>query len=102
MLHVLATVDLKPGKRDLFLQAFSRYVPFVREEDGCLEYGPAVEVPCPAAGSVKVNENRVIVMEKWRDREALETHLQTESLARFREQIGHWTQAVDIRVFEPR
>ena len=43
MIHVIATIELSPGRREDFLAEFRRVVPHVRAEDGCIEYGPAVD-----------------------------------------------------------
>ena len=39
MIHVMATVEVVPGKREAFLSAFDANVPHVKAEDGCLAYG---------------------------------------------------------------
>jgi hypothetical protein len=43
MIHVIAVIAAKPGKRDAILQAFRANVPAVQAEKGCLEYGAAVD-----------------------------------------------------------
>jgi len=43
MIHVLATIELKPEKRGDFLKRVYQLVPKVKAEKGCLEYGPAVD-----------------------------------------------------------
>ncbi len=44
MIHVIATIELGPGRRESFLAEFRRLVPEVLAEDGCIESGPAVDV----------------------------------------------------------
>ena len=44
MIHVIATIETAPGRREAFLAAFQELVPDVRAEKGCLEYGPAVDL----------------------------------------------------------
>ena len=44
MIHVLATIEVAAGKRDEVLTQFAWLTPQVRAEDGCLEYGAAVDV----------------------------------------------------------
>ncbi|MCB1804273.1 MAG: antibiotic biosynthesis monooxygenase, partial [Candidatus Competibacteraceae bacterium] len=39
MIHVLATIQLKPGQRAAFLQEFHQVMPKVHQEQGCIEYG---------------------------------------------------------------
>ncbi len=43
MIHVLATIELAPGRRSEFLKEFHAIMPSVKSETGCLEYGPAVD-----------------------------------------------------------
>src|SRR5262245_43272201 len=35
MIHVVATISLQPGTRDMFLEVFRRLTPLVQAEDGC-------------------------------------------------------------------
>ena len=39
IVHVLAVITAKSGKRDEILTAFRANVPTVQAEDGCIEYG---------------------------------------------------------------
>ena len=43
MVHVLAIITAKPGMRDEILTAFRANVPNVHAEDGCIEYGAAID-----------------------------------------------------------
>ena len=43
MVHILAVITTKPGQRDAVLDLFRANVPAVKEEDGCIEYGAAVD-----------------------------------------------------------
>ena len=65
MLHVIATIQLAPGRRADFLKEFHALVPLVRAEEGCLEYGPTVDSPTsiPAQGVPRADV--VTVIEKW-------------------------------------
>ena len=51
MIHVLATIEVAPGRREEFLAAFQELVPDVRAEKGCLEYGPAIDLATTVGGS---------------------------------------------------
>ena len=44
MIHVIATIELHPGRRADFLREFHRIVPAVLAENGCLDYGPTVDL----------------------------------------------------------
>jgi len=43
MIHVIAVITAKPGKRAEILAAFRANVPAVRAEKGCIEYGAAID-----------------------------------------------------------
>ena len=47
MIHVIATIELRPGCRESFLEEFRRVVPDVRAEQGCLSYGPTIDMSRP-------------------------------------------------------
>ena len=43
MIHVIAIITAKPGKRDEVLGDFRANMPAVHAEAGCIEYGPATD-----------------------------------------------------------
>jgi quinol monooxygenase YgiN len=43
MIHVIAIITAKPGKRDEILKNFKANVPAVHAEKGCIEYGATVD-----------------------------------------------------------
>jgi quinol monooxygenase YgiN len=71
MIHVLAIITAKPGKRGALLEAFKAIVPTVHAEAGCIEYGPVIDVPSaePALGP-----DTFVVVEKWESMAALKAH----------------------------
>jgi quinol monooxygenase YgiN len=100
MIHVIATIETAAGRRDDFLAAFSQLVPDVLAEDGCIEYGPAIDV-ATALNSEPARENIVTVMEKWENVEALHAHLKAPHMLRYRERVKDIVVAISIRVLEP-
>ena len=46
MVHVIASVQVKPGKVSEFLKIFKANVPLVRAEKGCIQYVPTVDIRC--------------------------------------------------------
>ena len=72
MLHVLATIEVAEGKRTAFLAEFHKLVPLVRAEDGCIEYGAAIDVPTAIPVQTPVRDDVVMVVEKWTTLDALE------------------------------
>lgn len=71
MIHVIALITAKPGKRAAVLEEFRKIIPEVHAEQGCIEYGPAVD----AEGSPdRFGEDTFVVVEKWESPEALKAH----------------------------
>jgi len=101
MIHVIATVELKPGTRAAFLTEFHRVVPLVRAEAGCLEYGPAVDVASGIASQPPVREDTVVVIEKWSDLPALHAHLAAPHMADYRTRVRDFVAGTRLQVLEP-
>ncbi len=74
MIHVLAIITAKPGLRDTILAAFRANVPAVHAEDGCIEYGAAVDAQGSLPIQTKYGPDTFVVVEKWRDMDALQAH----------------------------
>ncbi len=58
MIYVLASIQVKPRKRNAFLEIFKTNVPNVLQEEGCVEYSPAVDIDAGLPPQV-LNENIV-------------------------------------------
>jgi quinol monooxygenase YgiN len=101
MLHVIATVEVAAGKRAEFLTHFGWVVPQVRAEDGCVEYGAAVDVPTPIAVQVPPRPDVVVVVEKWASLAALQAHLAAPHMAEYRQRVAGLVTAVSLQVLEP-
>jgi quinol monooxygenase YgiN len=98
MIHVLATVQLKPGKRVEFLKIFNALVPKVKAEAGCIEYGPTIDVYSGIPAQGKLREDLVIIIEKWQDLAALNAHLATSHMTKYREDVKDLVQNVNLQV----
>ena len=99
MIHVTARVALKPGKAPLFLREFREVAPLVRQEHGCLDYFPTMDVPMDLAGQ-KVDPDAVTILEKWTDRDALESHLRSGHMRSFQERIDGIIRSVSLHIVE--
>ena len=55
MIHVIATIELKPNSREVYLPVLQKNVANVKAEEGCLAYEPAVDIDSglPAQGMVR-------------------------------------------------
>lgn len=100
MIHVLATIHVGPGKRDAFLAEFHELVPTVLAEDGCVEYGPAIDAVTELDAQV-TDENTVTVIEKWESLEALQAHLAAPHMVAFRETVKELVTGTELKILQP-
>jgi quinol monooxygenase YgiN len=101
MIHVIATIETAPDMREDFLAAFAELVPDVRAEQGCIEYGPAVDMATSIGDQTTARDHVVTVIEKWESVEALQKHLEAPHMARYRRTVKDMVLSVSIRVLEP-
>ena len=101
MVHVIATIELTDGKRDPFLSEFHRIVPLVRAESGCLEYGPAVDLPTGVPAQTPVRNNVVTVIEKWADLDALRAHMTAPHMTEYRVRVKELVKSVQLQILQP-
>jgi quinol monooxygenase YgiN len=71
MIHVVAVVTTKPGRRQEVLDLVRVNTPLVRVEQGCLEYNPLVD---DETSQAKFGADTFVVVEKWADDRALAAH----------------------------
>jgi quinol monooxygenase YgiN len=74
MIHVIAVVTAKPGKRQEVLKHWRQIVPAVRAEQGCIEYGAAVDADPALPVQTKYGPDTFVVVEKWESMDALSAH----------------------------
>jgi quinol monooxygenase YgiN/dTDP-4-dehydrorhamnose 3,5-epimerase-like enzyme len=101
VIHVLATIHLAPGARERFLEEFAQLVPLVRAEEGCIEYGAAVEEQTAIAAQAPVRADEVTVIEKWASEAALAAHLDAPHMHTHRERVRGLTTGTTIRILRP-
>ena len=101
MIHVIATIQLAPGTREAFLEEFRRLTPLVRAEDGCVEYGAAVDEPTPIPVQELAGDDAVVVVEKWDSVAALQAHLTAPHMADYRTRVKDFVRGVRLRVLRP-
>lgn len=101
MIHVIATVELAEGKVPEFLVEFGKVIPHVHAEKGCLEYGPAVDLPSGIPIQPPPRENHVVIIEKWSDLEALKAHLTAPHMKAYREAVRNIVKAMTVQILRP-
>lgn len=83
MIHVVAVITAKPGKRAEILQHFRANVPNVHKEKGCIEYGAAVDAENALAFQTKWGAETFLVIEKWESMDALKAHAAAPHMAAY-------------------
>lgn len=101
MLHVLATIELRPGTRDAYLAEFRRLVPKVRAEAGCVAYGPTLDARTDIAAQVPYRENAVTILETWESLAHLKAHLAQPHMAEYRKNVKDFVARVALQILEP-
>ena len=101
MIHVIATIELKPNSREDYLKILQNNVPTVKAEDGCLGYEPAVDIDSGLAFQSVVRKNVVTIVEAWESLEHLAAHLKTTHMLAYRDAATPYVQQVSVRVMAP-
>jgi quinol monooxygenase YgiN len=83
LIHVIAVITAKPGKRAEILQHFRANVPNVHKEKGCIEYGAAVDAENALAFQTKWGPETFLVIEKWESMDALKAHAAAPHMAAY-------------------
>jgi len=101
MIIVLAEIELASGTREAFLGEFRALMPHVHQEDGCLEYGPAIDATTPLTKQALLGPDRVMIVEKWRDVPALEAHLVAPHMTGYRERVKDYVKETKLTILDP-
>jgi len=101
MIHVIATIEVAAGKRDEFLAEFCKNVPAVKAENGCVEYGPAIDLQTGIGVQIPVRPAVITVVEKWESLAALTTHLTAPHMLSFRARVKEMVVKVTLQVLQP-
>jgi quinol monooxygenase YgiN len=92
MIMILGTVKLAADKLDGARAAMERMVTASRAEQGCIGYSYAQDVLDPET---------IHVIEKWRDRAAVDFHFATLHMADWRQVMGSLgLNGRDLKIFE--
>jgi quinol monooxygenase YgiN len=98
MVHVIAIITAKPGQREAILQALRANLPAVRAEQGCIEYGPAIDAPEVGPIQTKAGDDVVFVIEKWASMDALRAHAAAPHMAAYAAKVKDFVASRVIHV----
>ena len=79
MLYLISTAHLRPGTRDVCLVHAPAVIAASLQDAGCLSYDVHMSLSDP---------DRIVFIERWADRAALDAHFQTEHFRSWRAAIA--------------
>lgn len=101
MIHVVAVITAKPGMREQILDAFRANMPAVHAEQGCIEYGPAVDAEGAGGIQTKFGPDTFVVLEKWESLDALKAHGASAHMAAYAGKTREMIASRVIHVLQP-
>lgn len=101
MIHVVALITAKPGRREEILTAFRANVPAVHAEDGCIEYGPVIDASGVGKFQTQLGEDTFMVVEKWETLDALKAHAVSPHMAAYAAQVKELIANRVVHVLTP-
>ena len=101
MIHVIAIITAKPGKREAILEAFRDNIPAVLAEDGCIEYGPAIDTPDAGPIQAPMGEDTFVVIEKWASLDHLRAHAKAPHMAAYAARVRDLIASRAVHVLSP-
>ncbi len=101
MINVVAVITAKPGMREAVLQAFRANVPAVKAEQGCIEYGAAVDLENGPKFQTKYGADTFLVIEKWESMDALKAHAASPHMAAYAAKTKDLLASRTIHILTP-
>ena len=97
MINVIASISIETGSLSGFLEIFRANMLKVREERGCIEYFPLVDIDAKLTPQI-LDENVVTIIEKWESLEALREHLEAPHMLAYREKVKNIVTGLSLKV----
>lgn len=101
MIHVVAIITAKPGKRGEILEAFQANVPAVHAEDGCVEYVATVDADGVGPLQSQFGGDTFVVVEKWASLDALKAHAASPHMAAYAGKVKDLIAERKVHVLSP-
>lgn len=101
MIHVIAIITAKSGKREDILREFRANMPAVHAEKGCIEYGPATDTADIGKFQTPFGPDTFVVIEKWESPEALKAHAAAPHMAAYAAKTKDMILSRVIHVLSP-
>ncbi len=99
MINVIASIHIKEGKLEEFIENFKSNVPNVIKEKGCIEYIPTVDMPTGLPPQ-ELNSNVVTIIEKWDNLEDLQAHISAPHMLTYKEKVKDLVEKMSIKILK--
>ena len=97
MIYVLASIKVKPGKRDILIEQLKLNIPHVIREKGCIEYSTTIDVDYHI-GNQTYDENMVTIIEKWENFDTLKEHMHAPHMLSYRENVKDLVENTSLKI----
>ena len=97
MIHVLASIKVKPGKRDFLIEHLKSNIPNVIKEKGCIEYNSTIDVDYHMDNQT-FDENMVTIIEKWKNFETLKNHMHAPHMLSYRNNVKDLVEYTSLKI----
>ena len=97
MIHVLASIKVKPGKRDILLENLKSNIPNVIKEKGCIEYNSTIDVDYQIDNQT-FDENMVTIIEKWENFDTLKNHMLAPHMLSYRKKVKDLVENTSLKI----
>jgi quinol monooxygenase YgiN len=99
MIYGVVSVKIKAGKLQQFLELFKANAAKVREEKGCIQYFPLLDID--AGLPIQTMERNVVtILEQWESLEALHDHFATPHMAAYFEKEKEFVEGVTVKMLQ--
>ena len=99
MIYGVVSVKVKAGKLQEWLELFKSNAVKVREEKGCIQYFPLLDVD--AGLPIQTFEKDVVtVLEQWESVEALNDHFAAPHMAVYFEKEKEFVEGVTVKMLQ--
>ena len=97
MIHVLASIKVKPGKRDILIKHLKSNIPNVIKEKGCIEYNSTIDVDYQMDNQT-FDKNMVTIIEKWENFDSLKNHMHSPHMLSYRKNVKDLVEYTSLKI----
>ncbi len=99
MITVIASIVVKVEQKKEFIELFKANVQAVRNETGCIEYYPTVDLDTGLPPQT-IDATVVTIIEKWHSVAALKDHLVAPHMRAYQERVKDMVTGVTVKVLQ--